>query len=231
MRRVCRQGGAALHWAGAGCSRSGHRVQPRRRQHPARGRKLARSPPGFLPSERRGEEADAPARRSRPGMGSNQRPHVCKTSALPVELLAPASDPGQGVKPRSPRSERGVLPVRRSRSAVRVPLRPSPGGRSTQQARPRAAMVASYDSLGRGRTMFSKPLAYPSTLDRRPPAAHRASGWRPTWRSFGARASHVDRKNSRLKQTLIASVLSQRTTPRVFLSQAGPRFRSSACSS
>src|SRR5437762_629191 len=49
-------------------------------------------------------------------LGSNQQPLVCKTSALPLELLARTSDPGQGVEPRSPRSERGVLPVRRSRN-------------------------------------------------------------------------------------------------------------------
>ena len=39
------------------------------------------------------------------------------------------------------------------------------------------------------RTRFSMPLAYPSTLDRRPPVAHVRDGRRPTWRSFGARAS------------------------------------------
>src|SRR5919201_2695919 len=44
-----------------------------------------------------------------------------------------------------------------------------PFGRSTQQARADCrAMVASSVSPGRSRTMFSKPLAYPSTLDRRP---------------------------------------------------------------
>ena len=47
-------------------------------------------------------------------LGSNQQPLACETSALPFELLARA--PGQGVEPRSPRSERGVLPVRRSRN-------------------------------------------------------------------------------------------------------------------
>ena len=41
-----------------------------------------------------------------------------------------------------------------------------------QQAdRPEAAAVASYDSLDVRRTMLSKPLAYPSTLDRRPSVA------------------------------------------------------------
>ena len=36
---------------------------------------------------------------------------------------------------------------------------------------PEAAAVASYDSLDVRRTMLSKPLAYPSTLDHRPPDA------------------------------------------------------------
>jgi hypothetical protein len=39
------------------------------------------------------------------------------------------------------------------------------------------------------------------------------------------------RKNRTLKQTLISSDLLQRRAARVFLSQAGPRFRSSASSS
>ena len=41
--------------------------------------------------------------------------------------------PGQGVEPRSPRSERGVLPVRRSRSGSA--LRPSPSRRRSTQRR------------------------------------------------------------------------------------------------
>jgi hypothetical protein len=43
------------------------------------------------------------------------------------------------------------------------------------------------------RTMFFKPLAYPSTLDHRQPVAL-ADGRRPTWRSFGARATVVGEK-------------------------------------
>ena len=157
-------------------------------------------------------------------LGSNQQPLVCKTSALPLELLARVSAPGQGVEPRSPRSERGVLPVRRSRNERR-----EPGlsihlhrGRSTQQA---SVLASSFLSRRpKGPAMFSMPLAYPSTLDRRPLAAHLRSGRRPTWRSFGARASFAVLENRRLKHTLIASVHFQRTALRVFLSQAGPRF-------
>ena len=42
---------------------------------------------------------------------------------MSYEAARPTKDPGQGVEPRSPRSERGVLPVRRSRngSALRSP--------------------------------------------------------------------------------------------------------------
>jgi hypothetical protein len=60
-------------------------------------------------------------------LGSNQRPPLCKRGALPAELHAlggrPAIDPGRGVEPRSPRSERGVLPVRRSRNGGGPPGR------------------------------------------------------------------------------------------------------------
>src|SRR3954454_5522281 len=87
-----------------------------------------------------------------------------------------------------------------------------------------SAMVAFSVASGRSRMMFSMPLAYPSTLDRRLPVAHVRGGRRPTWRGFGARASAVLLEKSRLKRTLIASVYFQRAASRVFLSQAGPRF-------
>src|SRR5262249_30519277 len=44
-----------------------------------------------------------------------------------------------------------------------------------------------------GKTMLSMPLAYPSTLDRRSPTR---GDRRPTWRSFGARASTVCEKST-----------------------------------
>jgi hypothetical protein len=44
-------------------------------------------------------------------LGSNQQPPVCRTGALPIELSARGQAPGQGVEPRSPRSERGILPL------------------------------------------------------------------------------------------------------------------------
>jgi hypothetical protein len=80
----------------------------------------------------------------------------------------PAQAPGQGLEPRSPRSERGVLPL------------DDPG------------MCFSYVSSGSHRTMLSMPLAYPSTLDRRSRRARRRLR-RPTWRSFGARISAIYR--------------------------------------
>ena len=84
-----------------------------------------------------------------------------------------SANPGQGVEPRSPRSERGVLPVRRSRKERAPPApapehlsKPSPlhpsAARGSMQVRGAASV-----SFGRGRTMFSKPLANPSALDRR----------------------------------------------------------------
>lgn len=72
--------------------------------------------------------------------------------------------------------------------------------------------------------MFSMPLAYPSTLDRRPAAARLRRGRRPTWRSFGARSSRSVPENRRLKQTLITSAYFRRTNAEIFLSLAGPRF-------
>jgi hypothetical protein len=83
--------------------------------------------------------------------------------------------PGQGVEPRSPRSERGVLPVRRSRNVIRRRRSASPSiprprridAAGEQAPRP----VAFYVSPVVCRTMFSEPLAYPSTLDHRPPDA------------------------------------------------------------
>jgi hypothetical protein len=52
-------------------------------------------------------------------LDSNQQPFVCRTSALRELSYSPMSlegeTPGQGFEPRPPRSERGVLAVRRSR--------------------------------------------------------------------------------------------------------------------
>jgi hypothetical protein len=68
------------------------------------------------------------------------------------------------------------------------------------------------------------PLAYPSTLDRRPPAAHcpqRSSSYvEGRWSPSLGTSSEKDK----LKHTLILSVLFHAGARRVFLSQAGPRF-------
>jgi hypothetical protein len=95
-------------------------------------------------------------------LDSNQRPLVCKTSTQPLSY-SPAKAQGRGLEPRSPRSERGVLPVRRSRTDVTRHLRPPParGARRSCETRPSLSRPAT------SRTMFSKPLAYSSTLDRR----------------------------------------------------------------
>ncbi len=86
---------------------------------------------GRRPLPRAGKRSGARKKWAR--LGSNQQPLVCETSALPLSY-SPVSDPGQGIEPRFPRSERGVLPVGRSRNglSVHLPCR----GRSTQQAVP-----------------------------------------------------------------------------------------------
>ena len=138
-------------------------------------------------------------------------------------------DPGQGVEPRSPRSERGVLPVRRSRnvraetaspSICRTPWEIDAAG----ERRPSGYGSSFSVSSGRSRTMFSMPLAYPSTLDRRPLIAQMLQRspscveglWSP---SSGAASGKAHAK---------ANAYSRRAFParnaEVFLSQAGPRF-------
>ena len=95
-----------------------------------------------------------------------------------AELLAHVKEiaPGQGFEPRSPRSERGVLPDRRSRITRCISVQLPRDGSSTQRRTPFSRAVVSFDvTFGRQaslrRTMFSMPLAYPSTLDRRPSVA------------------------------------------------------------
>jgi hypothetical protein len=80
---------------------------------------------------------------------------------------------GQGLEPRSPRSERDVLPLDDPESSFRDLV-----------ALSHHVCSPAYVSHGLSRTMFFMPLAYPSTLDRRLAVAER----RPTWRSFGARS-------------------------------------------
>ena len=73
-------------------------------------------------------------------------------------------------------------------------------------------------------TLFSMPLAYSSTLDRRPPVAHSATVAVLRGGALEPEPRHVRGEKSKLKHTLIDSVLFRHDTQRVFLSQAGPRF-------
>jgi hypothetical protein len=112
-----------------------------------------------------------------------------RQALIPAELLAP--NPGQGIEPRPPGSEPGVLPVRPSRSDLRADT-PTPGcppatksfttpfistWRSTQRRD-----LSSYVSPGWRRTMFSKPLALLFDPGSHVLGRRRAS----SWRSFGA---------------------------------------------
>ena len=75
----------------------------------------------------------------------------------------------------------------------------------------------------RCRMLFSKPLAYPSTLDRRKTASYVEELWSPSL----VFSVEIDR----LTLTHIPSAISQAEAQRVFLSQAGPRFGTTASSS
>jgi hypothetical protein len=68
----------------------------------------------LIPSELLARESVYGATAKWARLESNQRPLPYQRSALPFELLARRA-PGQGLEPRSPRPERGVLPIGRSR--------------------------------------------------------------------------------------------------------------------
>jgi hypothetical protein len=78
--------------------------------------------------------------------GAGVEPAASSVSEKCSPLSYPPKAPGRGLEPRSPRSERGVLPL------------DDPG------------MSLTYVSPDSCRTILSMPLAYPSTLDRRFPA-------------------------------------------------------------
>jgi hypothetical protein len=164
---------------------------------------------------------------------SNQRLLVCKTSALAVRATRPN---GSGTTTRTSIStlrawrpaaldDPGSMPAA---AALLDPAPPSISRRGdrrsskTGSARWRSRLLCHVRA--RVRTMFSKPLAYPSTLDQRPPLAHVRECRRPTWRSFGARFPDLRSSNRTLKPTLISSAVFYAEAPRSFLSQAGPRF-------
>ena len=67
------------------------------------------------------------------------------------------------------------------------------------------------------------PLAYPSTLDRRPPVAHFA--WSPSYvEELWSPSLNAVSEKLHAKADANSKRAFQRTTLRVFLSQAGPRF-------
>jgi hypothetical protein len=119
--------------------------------------------------------------------------------------------PGQGIEPRSPRSERGVLPVRRSRTgedgqggpSVHLPTREID---AVGEPSPTEARVTSYDSLARTTSDVFQATRLPFDPGSSDRSLRSRCGRRPTWRGFGARASRTTRKKRRQKQMLIASV-------------------------
>jgi hypothetical protein len=135
-------------------------------------------------------------------LDSNQRPPVCKTGAQPTELLA-RRVPGQGVEPRSPRSERGVLPVRRSRivDGASAPLRPARSRARRNGDRFAADLDCSVTSRT-GQDVVFHATRQPFDPGSRAGACAFCRRRRPTWRGFGARASVARREIGRRKHTL-----------------------------
>jgi hypothetical protein len=162
-------------------------------------------------------------------LGSNQQPLVCETSALPLSYSPVGrADPGQGVEPRSPRSERGVLPVRRSRSGG--PRRPPSSSAGEAEVDAAALPSPRRTSCLARRAPSDVVHATRLPFDPGSPAAGCAArgGRRPSWRGVGARASGRRAKNRTLKQTRIASVDFRRTCEGLSLS-GGASIRSRLC--
>ena len=97
-------------------------------------------------------------------LDSNQQLLACETSALPLSYSPMGAAPGQGVEPRSPRSERGVLPVRRSRNddgrGGRRPLRPAPGAEA-RRSRRRLSAGRRCHSMSRPRGVSACKRCFP----------------------------------------------------------------------
>jgi hypothetical protein len=193
-------------------------------------------------------------------LDSNQRPLVCKTSAQPAELLARKAMGGAGIEPASSSvSERRSASERPARTELRdkdsnldlhvqsvassrlrrsrigdllIPhLRPPPERELDAAAKPPASRVAVFLCHARPITErcfpSHSPTLRPWIVGR---LAHVRAGRRPTWRGFGARSSVAGRINRHAKADAALS-RSFHCQPKIFLSQAGPRFRSNACSS
>ena len=145
------------------------------------------------------------------GLESNQPPLPYQRSALPHELPARAA-PGQGLEPQSPRSERGVLPLddpgsARWRARVwHIPhLRPSPYSRRSTQQRDLGPQARTAGRLCHVQSEAER--CFPSHSPTLRPwiddvPLRMKVDRRPTWRSFGARASRAVLKNRKLKHTL-----------------------------
>src|SRR5262249_34286307 len=175
------------------------------------------------------------------GSRTLEPPLLCRT-------LPQLPDPGQGVEPRSPRSERGVLPVRRSRNAraasasgARRSVEKLPDGKTTGRSRASPSIPRSEEIDAAGERRLSAMVASSVSSGPRPndvfyatrppfdpgsPAAGCAHSQRSTFyvEGFWSPTSGPDLENSTLKHTLIASAYFQRRALRVFLSRTGPRF-------
>jgi hypothetical protein len=161
-----------------------------------------------------GRPFEVPVASTRPRSGRVQGLSRCPVAARWRDICG--QTPGQGIEPRSPRSERGVLPVRRSRT---VPLRPAPDGRSTQ----RHCFVSSDGARHHVPNLLC--LCHSPTL--RPWIVGREHA-RPRddviveglWSPSLVRRSEMCRQ----KLTLMPRCNSSAERRGVFLSQAGPRF-------
>jgi hypothetical protein len=118
----------------------------------------------------------------------------------------------------------GLLPALHGKGSRQTALRPAPAREARRSGRT-LRLEARVGSVTPGgcRTLFSMPLAYPSTLDLRPPAAlpdvtpsYVEEFWSPSLGAFLEKAHAKADANS--------SICFQRNAQRVFLSQAGPRI-------
>jgi hypothetical protein len=104
-----------------------------------------------------------------------------------------------------------------SQGTVDRALRPPRAARSTQR-HGRSHALSSYGTFARSRTMLFKPLANPSTLDRRHAASYVEELWSPALLRF--------RIMCKQKPKLIQQrILLRRKRRGTFLSQAGPRVQ------
>jgi hypothetical protein len=133
---------------------------------------------------------------------------LVKQALSAIEPLALGGAPGQGVEPRSPRSERGVLPVRRSRIAG-----PGSRGPDRRACRPRPPSTshgevdaAAQAAAMRCRAMTRSPATERCCSSHSPTLRPWIAGIRrPTWRSFGARRSCVSGECAGKSRSLFSS--------------------------